>query len=1002
MRKRLRILLLGWVCLVLGPGSSRVQAEIPNALRGQRIVAVRVPGESAQNAGPELTGVRLGERLDRSVVRAAIEHLMASGRWVDVQVDVQAAGSGVVLVFHLDPRITLRRVEIRGVEQLDEQVARDALALQAGADTSADALPTLSAAVRKAYAERGYLGTRVAVGFRDTDDPAQKVLLVEIDEGWPARIAKLTFSGAQPPQPERVLSAMGLGIGDVLNRHGLASAILQGERQLRADSYLEAHIGSPVVTFNGQHAELSFPTHVGPRYTLEVDGASPLLDRDIAASVLLIDVPLTAEAIDAMPARIKDVYAKNGFANARAEVSRTLLSPKRARLRARIAPGMQLEIVGVSFAGAQHYSPEFLREQLDSYLDEDLPGGELVETVDSEVAAEVLHGPPLAKGREVPRPQEQAPTRTYYEPTYREALKHISELYQADGFLSVRVGPPALQALDPRRATVDIPIFEGPRTLLYGVVLTGQQQVGSRELLLASGLLRGAPFSYLLLEEARVHMQALYQERGHMFVRIEPSVRFSNDRTRAEVSFQIVEGFPVRVGEIVVRGADRTSIDFIRSLVTLKRGDLFRPSQARDSERALSSLGVMTGISVQLEDPDLPARVKRLLVLVSERRNQFLDFSAGVSTGQGARAGFDYGYRNLFGHGVGLTLRVQFAYQLLFVRSDLRARFEKLLFSERLERNVALGIVVPRLPGLGSTRTNLDIVHVRDNERDFGLDKNGMTLAFTETPIRRVTLLEAADLENNNIDLFAGQALDDLVRMTTDPRVKRLLRVPEGNTTLAAMRSSITFDARDSPFVPTRGYFVSASSELASTLSSDSGMGEHFLSRFMKLQFTGNGYIPLGKSVVLAGQLRLGRIVHLVKASRTYPNRAFFLGGVDTMRGFLPDEMIPQDLIDLASRERNENEAIAAVRSGDAFVLLRGEVRFPIYGQLGGGLFADLGNLWRDPANMNPFDLRPNAGAGLRLNTPVGPIAVDYGIVLARRTSFGEPFGTLQFSIGLF
>ena len=90
------------------------------------------------------------------------------------------------------------------------------------------------------------------------------------------------------------------------------------------------------------------------------------------------------------------------------------------------------------------------------------------------------------------------------------------------------------------------------------------------------------------------------------------------------------------------------------------------------------------------------------------------------------------------------------------------------------------------------------------------------------------------------------------------------------------------------------------------------------------------------------------------------------------------------------------------MRAGDAFVLVRGELRFPLYGQLGAGLFADIGNLWADASNMNPLDLRPTAGAGLRLNTPVGPIAVDYGVVLKRRRYLDEPFGTLQFSIGLF
>jgi outer membrane protein insertion porin family len=659
----------------------------------------------------------------------------------------------------------------------------------------------------------------------------------------------------------------------------------------------------------------------------------------------------------------------------------------------------------VTFMGAGHFTNAFLRDQLASYLEEHLPGTDLVETVDSEVV-DLVATSKRTKVRQVPRPWEEMPANTYYPPAYEEAIKHIVELYQAAGYLSVEVGPAVFERLGPRHATVTIPVQEGARTMLHGVVLSGPKQVSSRELLLASGLVRGAPFSYLGLEDARSRMLSLYQERGHMFARIEPSVRFSSDRTRAEVAFQIVESFPVRVSDVVVQGAERTSSLFIRRLLELRRGSLFQPSKARESEAALQSLGVFTGVSVALEEPELPARVKRVLVRVSERPNQFLDFSAGLSTGQGIRAGFEYGYRNLFGSAVGVTLRVQFGYQLLFVRDSVRHTYEDLLFEERLERNVAVGLVIPRLPGMGSTRTNLDLVHVRDNETDFGLDKNGVTLAFTETPLDHVTLLEAADLENNNVDLFNADRIDEYLAgmgEDVDPRLRRLLRVPDGSSTLIALRLAASYDRRDNAFVPSSGYFVSLSSELASTLSTNSDVRNpnNFFSRYLKLQLTGSGYVPLGHGVVFAAQMRLGRIFHIVPGSRTYPNRAFFLGGVDTMRAYFQDELVPQDLAERVMQD-NGPPLETIVRGGDAFVLLRGELRFPIYGQLGAGLFADVGNLWADASEMNPFDLRPTAGAGLRLNTPVGPIAVDYGIVLVRRVKLREPFGTLQFSIGLF
>jgi outer membrane translocation and assembly module TamA len=49
---------------------------------------------------------------------------------------------------------------------------------------------------------------------------------------------------------------------------------------------------------------------------------------------------------------------------------------------------------------------------------------------------------------------------------------------------------------------------------------------------------------------------------------------------------------------------------------------------------------------------------------------------------------------------------------------------------------------------------------------------------------------------------------------------------------------------------------------------------------------------------------------------------------------------------------------------------------------------------------VDPFDLRYAAGTGLRTMTPIGPLALDYGINLDRRP--WEDFGAFHFSIGLF
>lgn len=981
----------------------QAQADIPDFYRGREIVAVEVAGESADIVDASSLQLPAGTRLTRPVVRELLGKLLQSDRWVDAQVDALPGEGGVILRLQLRPRVSVSRVEIRGNDVLDEATLSDALRLGADSTISDEDLSAAAARVRRAYAERGYLSTTVSISFRATPDPLRKVLMVDIVEGAPTRVARVRFSQEPPPYPPKVLRAMDLDTGDLLDRAALEEAAQAGALFLREQGYLEAEIQAPIVTVAADRAIIDLRTKLGPRYELRIGGFEPLTHAEVVEALDLHASPLTkVDREETIPARVRDLYARHGMPDAQVRVRKLRgKRPDTAVLEIMIKPGEPLTIVNVEFPGAHLLDQELLRDQVYSYLDEDLPGSSLTQTVDSEVADSVITGRPT-EPRLLRRPLHNTPRQTFYPSSYRDAIEHIENLGRGQGFLSISAGPASIRRIEgrPGEAVVEIPVREGPRTRLHAVTLRGAVVMSPRDLLVTSGLKRNAPFSYVGLEEARLRILTAYRERGYHFARVEPQVRLSGDLTRADVLIEVVERFPVHIGQVVVRGAERTSESYIREVVELAPGDLYRPSTAQHGEESLQALGVFSSVNVGLQDPDLPARVKTLVVEVTERRNQYLDFTSGISSGQGMRGGFEYGYRNLFGQAIGLAMRVQLAYQLFFVDKELERRFKELTaLNQRIERRISLGISIPRTPLFEGVKTAIDLVHLRDNERDFGIESNGLGVTFTYQPLRKVTTVFGVDLENNNVDLFVNERLDQYLEQTTDPRLRRLLRVPDGDTTLVAFRSTLSLDQRDSPFTPTRGFFLSLAPEVARTLSSELVDGQRFQSSFLKLSLTASGYLPVSKGVVLAGQFRIGRIFHFTDASQTYPNRAFFLGGVDTVRGYFQDAMMPQDLAD------NINPDISprgVVRSGDAFALMRGELRFPLYGDLRGGLFLDMGNLWKDPTLLNPFDLRPSVGAGLRLSTPVGPIALDYGILVLRRRYLDEPFGALHFSIGLF
>jgi outer membrane protein insertion porin family len=81
---------------------------------------------------------------------------------------------------------------------------------------------------------------------------------------------------------------------------------------------------------------------------------------------------------------------------------------------------------------------------------------------------------------------------------------------------------------------------------------------------------------------------------------------------------------------------------------------------------------------------------------------------------------------------------------------------------------------------------------------------------------------------------------------------------------------------------------------------------------------------------------------------------------------------------------------------------LNAELRLPIRGAIGGVLFIDGGNVFPRASDFDLSQLRGSVGFGARYRSPIGPIRLDMGFKLDRR-SIGtalEPRYAIHFSIG--
>ncbi|MBX3246766.1 MAG: BamA/TamA family outer membrane protein [Myxococcales bacterium] len=1046
-RGRKRTAFFAAAALVLAAAPSR--AQIPGELDRRPLASIVIDGDGGV-LDPSALELPVGAPVDRAALRALVQRLLASGRWADVQVEVAPEGRGVRVFVRLTPRALLTRIDVFGNSVVDTSDLLRELHLSAGMELDPGALGTFDAKARALYAERGYEQARLEHELRDTDDPARKVLILRIAEGAPTRIRRVVLDGDPLPARWSTRRTLGVAEGDVLEARTLEDALQAGEAELRAEGWLEAALGPFEIRRSEAGVDVVVRSRIGPRYELAIRGNEPFSRSAIEETLSLGDERLVAGAEATLAARVEDFYRRRGFPDARVRVWRgapdeaatdreafdptllgqrrrgrvtTAYAPERAALRVEIRPGVPLVVLSRRYPGAAHFEGSFLDNQIATYLQEIVDESGLFDPVDVFDADQLL-GP-----RSVPRiqapPLDVDPKSIWFESAYERAVEHIRELYEAEGFLDARVGPARLQIVaaadarpsaDPRarrtRAIVEVPVVEGPRTMLHGLELRGERALDARTIAEASRLVDGQPFSYLALERAKGRIEALYRDRGYFYARLTSEVRFSRDRTRATVLLRIEERYEVHVGEILVRGATQTRERLIRRMIPMAEGDLLTPGILRATQERLLALGVFNGVNVAPQDEDLPGVVKPIEITISERRPQYIDFRAGISTGQGLRFGAEYGYRNLFGTGLSLTLGARFGYQFIFLDEIVERRYKALALEDRLERRVNVTLGIPYI-GLPNVRASLTVAHIRENARNFGMDRNAIDLSFWWRPIRPLSFQWINGVENNDVDILDGLDYQRLLEEVVDNvRLRNLLRVPEGSSTLIASQLVVGLDRRDNPFNPTRGYLLTGSAEWARTLRTEvitNAMGEEtqFFSHHLRIQGSASGYVPLGaqKRFVVAMQLKLGRVIHLERGSDTYPNRQFYLGGVDTIRGYLQDALIPQDVADELARDPDLSAGPrGAIQGGDVFMVLRGELRFPITSSLSGGAFVDLGNSWRDarPGTLEPWNLRPTAGLGLRIGTPVGPISLDYGILLLRREELAEPFGSFHFSIGLF
>ncbi|MFO0616655.1 MAG: POTRA domain-containing protein [Polyangiaceae bacterium] len=1034
-------------------------ATIDPELYGKPIqsVEVRVVG-SRWRAAPPVTSVHIGDALSGDLVRRAIRELLDTGGFANAAAEAEAVEGGVAVTVVVLPRRLVAGFELNGGE-LDKNQTLRAMGIGVEDELTEPSLDEIRLRVLGFYSEHGYTDASVDVRAVDVDEPLHVLVAIDIAAGAPRKVTQRVFviDPLEDAEVGDLKRSYGVRSGDRIDEAELTEADRDLTESLRKAQFYKAEV-THSVAHKGPVSKLYVNVAAGPRLDVFVEG-NVSFDADDLVKTIDIGGKGIADGAEAAQ-RIRHHYVEYGFYDAEID-ARIERDPKRAvdHLSIAIRENPRVRVDRRIYACLpKEVDPNSVGDEIDSFLEEELPDDNELSTPPASVSDAYLGSSPLSGARA--DPIIVTPSSTYAPETYQKALKHLRDLYASRGYLNAVIGPiqivrarcasdsppgecveipfakpvhalcaedasglpvpePALPedmtcvpdrahgVFCSRRITLRIPMILGPQTALYDVVFEGNKSETDLALARLANLSVGASISSEAIENARAKIIEHYQDEGYTYVDVRTNVEPSPDRTRARLRFSIEEHEPVQISDIVVKGAVRTDESLIIKRLALKVGGVYSRSAARDSEERIAQLGTFTSVSVGLEDPEVPDKSKRLVVTVAEPKPQYIEPAIGFSTGEGLRFAFEFGHRNIGGKAISLTAHVQLSYlfDFMILDSAFAKNLEPLPVTERLARRNSAKINFPDL-GLGSLLTlAIEGIDLRDNQRDFGLTRDGVGPTFTLHPARQVVITTGAGVELNDVQIFNATSVDQAI--TKNRALERLLRFPDGRTVAVSERGSISWDRRDTPFAATKGTLLNFDVEHVDAFPADAADTKTapIVSHFMRFRAQGAGYVRFtDKGLALAVSIGVGFNLQLTDDSKTYPDRLLYLGGSDSLRAFLSDSVVPEDVAQQILNPPDPKNPLkidaVAVRGGDFTINPRVEFRIPLTERFSIGAFLDTGNVWVDPAAVNPFELRYALGAGIRFITPIGPLAFDGGFNLNRRP--WEDLGAFHFSIGLF
>ena len=556
---------------------------------------------------------------------------------------------------------------------------------------------------------------------------------------------------------------------------------------------------------------------------------------------------------------------------------------------------------------------------------------------------------------------------TYREEIFQRDLTIIQAVYYDRGFINVKVEKPMVSLTpDKRFIYITIKLEEGEPYSIGTLDFSGELLVPKEQLRTLMTSREQELFNRSKLAHDISAFTDIYLDQGYAYANITPVTQVHPETRVVDLTFDFQKGRKVYIERIDISGNTKTRDKVIRRELRVYEGELFSGTGLRRSKERVTALGFFETVEINHKPGSDESKVV-VHVEIKEKATGTFQVGLGFSNVENFIFTAQISQNNFLGWGQTAALSAQ----LSSLRSFAQVSFLDPYF---FDTNFIF---------------STDLYRVQADYQGFVREAFGGDLSLGYHIFEDVIATLTYTRESVRVD--PGRGFDQI------PLANRFR-----NGITSSLRLSASWDRRDNRLFPSRGFFQFGSVEVAPPF-----LGGTFL--FARYTAYSRFYFPLLWGWVFKTNTTFGYVQQLDANSAVPVSELYFLGGINSVRGYLLRSITP--IISVGSSSRPDSFLVSNFGiGGNKQVVFNFELEFPIFEKVGikGVVFLDAGNAfaasqpWFHDAQYPLFlGLYYAVGFGFRWFSPIGPLRFEWGFPLYRRPGIDQPV-LFEFTIGNF